>query len=156
MKLILALFFLLFLPVSCTTIPGDDPVDPPIDEPIDEPKEDLKELLSLINNQRERVGLSPLSQTTKLTCAAKKHSEDMGTYKFCSHTGRYGSSPWDRARECGTEAHGEIIACGQSTPTQAVIAWMNSPAHRKLMLHPDFKSVGLGMHKNYWTAIFSR
>ena len=115
----------------------------------------LKDLLAEINKEREAAKVGKLYQSSRLMCAAKKHSEDMGTKKFCSHTGSDKSTPWSRAEKCGTKASGEIVACDQRTARATVEAWLRSPGHKKIMLGKDYKSVGIAMKNNYWTAIFS-
>ena len=114
----------------------------------------IRALLNEINKMRKQAGAKSLSINVKLSCAAKKHSDDMGNKQFCSHTGSNGLSPWKRAETCNTRAYGEIIACGQRKPVSAVKAWMDSAGHKKIMLKPQFRTIGLGMYKHYWTAIF--
>lgn len=124
---------------------GSEPENPGVAESV----------LRNINSYRARAGAAPVVLDTRLTCAADKHSKDIGESRTCSHYGRDGSSPWDRAARCGTSANGEIVACGHTTPEAAVLGWYNSTGHRNIMLNKSFKKVGIGMFNNYWTAIFS-
>ncbi len=39
---------------------------------------------------------------------------------------------------------GENIAYGQEEPWIVMDGWMNSPGHRANILHPDYKSIGVG------------
>jgi len=126
----------------------------PNEGPMEDPGIAIKDLLEEINKEREAAKVGELYISTRLKCAADRHSNDMGKNKNCSHTGTDKTSPWDRAEKCGTKAYGEIIACGQSTPRKAVDGWLKSAPHKKIMLNGRFKSVGLGMENNYWTAIF--
>jgi uncharacterized protein YkwD len=58
---------------------------------------------------------------------------------------------------------GETIARGHS-PARVVRAWMNSPGHRRLLLEPGFRLVGVGARRGrvpgdravYVTADFAR
>lgn len=115
-------------------------------------------LLDTINKERKARGLSALVEKSGLTCAATRHSKDIGTRRVCTHTGRDGTNPGARIKACGyqTMGWGEIVACGQKTPEAAVKAWLNSPGHRAIMLSRDYKYFGGSMFNNYWTVAFSR
>src|SRR5688572_11842686 len=65
-----------------------------------------KQFLSLINQYRASKGLGALTASKALNVASYKHSLDMGTRKYFSHStklplpaGQSGPSPWDRMRE---------------------------------------------------------
>lgn len=141
------LIFLCLL-FGCTTLPQQQPHQIII-------VDDTPHILELMNNERKKVGAAPLSIDAKLTCAASRHSKDIGTRKICTHTGVDRSTPWQRANLCGTKANGEIVACGQKSAKEAVIAWMKSNPHKNIMLTKNYTKVGIAMHNNYWTAIFS-
>ena len=53
-------------------------------------------------------------------------------------------------------AVGENIAVGQFTPTEVVKDWMDSPGHRKNILHKDFAEIGIGLFGDYWVQNFGR
>lgn len=116
--------------------------------------ETVQELADAINAARKSRGLSEVKVELALNCAAKRHADDIGVKKICGHYGSDGSSPWDRAKECGTSADGEIVACGQGSPKAAVDAWTLSPGHAAIMYAPNQTVVGVGMLNNYWVAIF--
>lgn len=116
------------------------------------------ELLDTINRERTARKLPALVENPGLTCAATRHSKDIGTRRACTHTGRDGSNPGVRIKACGlkTMGWGEIVACGQKTPRAAVDGWLKSPPHRAIMLSKDYKYFGANMFNNYWTVAFSR
>lgn len=116
--------------------------------------ETLHGLADAINAVRKSRGLGEVTVELALNCAAKRHADDVGAKKICGHTGSDGSSPWDRARDCGTSADGEIVACGQGTSKAAVDAWTLSPGHAAIMYAPNQTVIGVGMLNNYWVAIF--
>lgn len=116
--------------------------------------ETLQGLADAINAARKSRGLSEVKVELALNCAAKRHADDIGVKKICGHYGTDGSSPWDRAKGCGTSADGEIVACGQGSPKAAVDAWTISPGHAAIMYAPNQTVVGVGMLNNYWVAIF--
>lgn len=115
------------------------------------------ELLATINAERTSRGLSPVALRDDLLCAAQDHSADIGGREVCSHEGASGAGPGERVDACdGSGWSGEIVACGQTTPRQAVDGWLNSPGHRGIMLDADQKTIGVAMSNNYWTAVFDK
>jgi uncharacterized protein YkwD len=122
------------------------------------------EILSLINEERAKEGISPLTRNDKLDIAAQRHSNDMACNNFMSHTGSDGSSPWDRMNQAGYDwiRAAENIAAGQSTPESVVAAWMNSTqGHRETILDPNLEDIGIAYayksstsYGHYWTTDF--
>ncbi|MDP6575992.1 MAG: CAP domain-containing protein [Candidatus Peribacteraceae bacterium] len=53
-------------------------------------------------------------------------------------------------------AVGENIAVGQLTPKEVMKDWMNSPGHRKNILHSEFAEIGIGLFGDYWVQNFGR
>ncbi|MDT9699095.1 CAP domain-containing protein [Streptomyces sp. P17] len=119
------------------------------------------EVVELTNRERARAGLSPLAVDPVLTTAAQAHSADMVARAFYAHTSPEGSRPWDRAAAAGSRRRsiGENIACGQRSPAEVVLGWMNSPGHRANILKRDFTHIGIGFAGGgeagtYWTQLF--
>lgn len=146
------------VPFPIPGCPKSDPAPSPGDsgDNSDSANGDLKGLLEEVNAARAKRGLSAIAIDTKLSCAAQKHSLDIGEKRICGHTGSDGSSPWSRSSSCGTSANGEIVACGQGDAKSAVQAWTFSPGHAAIMYDPSQKYMGGGLHKNYWTVIFRK
>ena len=125
-------------------------------------------VLKLINAERVKRGLNKLKLNTKLRTAARRHSKDMATKDFFSHTGSNGSSMTDRITKAGYKwaAAGETLYAGggeYKTPQQCVNAWLNSPGHANIMLSATYTQVGIGYYydKNspyggYYTADFGK
>jgi uncharacterized protein YkwD len=118
------------------------------------------EVIALINQQRQQMGLSALQINDSLVAAARRHSTDMAGNDFVGHTGSDGSSPWDRIRDADYNLRygGENVAAGYSTPQDVFNAWMNSRGHRDNMLNPNFCDIGAGYsydpastYTHYWT-----
>lgn len=156
-------------PLPCPTIPPGMPIPPipgnplppePKPEPHPEPPQDepaiVRALLDEVNKARQSRGLSLVAFDPALDCAAQKHADDIGPRRVCSHTGSDGSSPWQRASNCGTVANGEIVACGQGTPKAAVDAWTLSPGHAAIMYDAAQKAMGGGWNGNYWVVIWRK
>lgn len=125
------------------------------------------ELLGLINQQRVSQGLGELAWQNQLASAAREHSLDMACNGFFSHTGSDGSSPFDRIQRQGYSFSyaGETIyggSGGYNSPQAALDAWMNSPAHRDILLSPTYSQAGIGyeydagsLYGGYFTAVFT-
>ncbi|WP_031167286.1 CAP domain-containing protein [Streptomyces durhamensis] len=117
------------------------------------------EVLKLVNQERAKVGCSPLAANSSLTRLAESFSDDMAARDFFDHTDPNGKTPWDRAAAAGvTDLGGENIARGQADAAAVVQAWMNSPGHRANILNCDFKTLGVGVHFGpggpWWTQDF--
>lgn len=111
-----------------------------------------RQVIAAINAVRAERGLKPLRFATPLFRAARKHSRDMGENDYFSHsTATSGESFDQRVLRFQDRRQvrwlGETIGwgCGElSTPEEMVQMWMDSPPHRKTLLDPRFKIVGVG------------
>jgi Cysteine-rich secretory protein family len=105
------------------------------------------QVLTLVNKERQAVGLAPLTRAPELDQAAQQYAQYMGTARFFDHTGPDGSTPPTRIAAAGYKGYtwGENIAAGQPTPDAVMKAWMNSSGHRANILHSAFKEIGIGV-----------
>ena len=104
------------------------------------------EAARLMNAERARHGLSPLSFEDGLARAASRQACDMAANGVRAHTGSDGSTFARRYRAEGCRgAGGENIAWGQSSPASAIEWWMNSPGHRANILHRRARSYGIAV-----------
>ncbi|CCJ34529.1 Transporter [Caloramator australicus RC3] len=122
-----------------------------------------REVIRLVNVERAKVGLKPLSENVKLSKVARIKSQDMINKKYFSHYSPTYGSPFDMMKKFGIRfrAAGENIAMGQKTPKEVMNAWMNSAGHRRNILNPNFTQIGVGVAKDskgrlYWTQMFIR
>ncbi|WP_099904106.1 CAP domain-containing protein [Streptomyces sp. TLI_171] len=101
----------------------------------------------MVNDIRTRHELSRLRDDPVLATAARAHSADMARRHFFDHVDPDGTTPFDRMRAYGDSAPGgENIAVGQRSSSEVVLAWMNSPGHRRNILDPRFTRIGVGTH----------
>ncbi|MFJ7336040.1 CAP domain-containing protein [Streptomyces sp. NPDC101110] len=117
------------------------------------------QVLSLVNEERAKVGCSPVAANSALTELAQNYSEEMAARGFFDHTDPDGRTPWDRAEKAGiANLGGENIARGQADAAAVMDAWMNSPGHRANILNCDFKTLGVGVELGsggpWWTQNF--
>lgn len=99
-------------------------------------------ILDLMNQEREKAELAPLTYNTDIyECGVIRANEAMEVW---SHTRPDGTKYWTIYEECGktiTNCCGENLAKTFKDPHQIVEMLMNSEAHRKNILYKDFKSV---------------
>ena len=137
----------------------------PEEKPVTTPSTDFsayqQQVLDLVNTERTKRGLSPLTLDSNLSSVATKKSQDMASKHYFSHTSPTYGSPFDMMEQFGISyrSAGENIAKGQKTPQEVVTAWMNSEGHRKNILSSNFTKLGVGIAKDsngtiYWTQMF--
>ena len=118
------------------------------------------QVLTLCNKERARHGIKPLVMNEALSRVAQAKSEDMRNANYFSHQSPTYGSPFDMLKKFGIpyRTAGENIAKGQRTPDTVVDAWLRSEGHRKNILNPNFKEMGVGYAVGngsaYWTQIF--
>ncbi|MDD3571146.1 MAG: CAP domain-containing protein [Lachnospiraceae bacterium] len=114
-----------------------------------------QEVVNLVNAERAKEGLSPLSIDSKVTAAAQVRATEIKT--SFSHTRPDGRSCFTALAEAGASysGAGENIAIGQKTPSEVVTAWMNSPGHRANIMKPNFKYIGVGVNGTAWAQLFT-
>jgi uncharacterized protein YkwD len=117
----------------------------------------LNAMLDAVNTERQKQRLPNLCYNSKLNKAAQLHSKDMARRKRMSHTGGDGSSPGDRITEQGYQwrTYAENVAAGQTSVSQVMRAWMNSPGHRRNILKSGISHFGTAVVNGYWTQKFA-
>lgn len=118
-----------------------------------------QKVVDLVNQERQKQGLKPLTLNKKLSDVARAKSKDMMDKGYFDHNSPTYGSPFDMMKQFGIEytTAGENIAKGQQSPEDVMNAWMNSDGHRKNILNPDFTEIGVGYVKGdttYWTQQF--
>ncbi|MGM9557882.1 MAG: CAP domain-containing protein, partial [Oscillospiraceae bacterium] len=117
-----------------------------------------RQVVELVNVQRARNGLQPLSLDAELCRFARVKSQDMHDNRYFDHTSPTYGSPFDMMRQFGITyaSAGENIAMGYSTPEAVVNAWMNSSGHRANILSTKYTTLGVGFVSDggYWTQWF--
>jgi uncharacterized YkwD family protein/spore coat assembly protein SafA len=117
-----------------------------------------EEVARLVNEQRAKNGLSPLTLNWELSRVARYKSEDMARNRYFSHTSPTYGTPFEMIRSFGLSyrSAGENIAYGQRTPAAVMDAWMNSSGHRANILNASYTQIGVGYYANgnYWTQMF--
>jgi uncharacterized protein YkwD len=113
-----------------------------------------KATVCLVNRERTRKGMRALRVNRRLSRAAIAHTRDMINRHYFEHVSLTGKDVVDRLRTTGYIGNvtswlvGENLAWGsgsRSSPRQIVVAWLNSPGHRRNMLNRRFREIGIGV-----------
>lgn len=104
------------------------------------------EMLRHVNAFRSIHGLSPLSIDLRLNSAAQSHAEDMADRDYIAHVSPDGDTVGQRATRAGYNWRRmlENLAAGHLTPAEAVESWKGSPGHRRALLDPEIRELGVG------------
>ena len=104
------------------------------------------EMLARVNEVRRREGLPPYAPSPLLDRISQKHAEDMLARSYIGHRNPEGLGPSERARAEGYVAGiGENIVEGRFSAQEALEAWLGSPGHRRNVLDPGCREMGLGL-----------
>lgn len=119
------------------------------------------DVLSLVNAERQKQGLSSLTLSDKLTAVANEKARDMAENNYFSHTSPTYGSPFQMLQQYGIRYRtaGENIAAGQKSPEEVMNSWMNSSGHRANILNPSYTEIGIGYYAGgkygtYWAQEF--
>ncbi len=117
------------------------------------------QVLDLVNAERAKYSLSPLTLNSQVSNVAQIKAEDMKNNSYFSHTSPTYGSPFDMLKRFGVSysTAGENIAKGQKSPQAVVNAWMNSEGHRANILNKNFTQLGVGYvggSTTYWVQMF--
>lgn len=110
-----------------------------------------REVFELLNTERSKNGLKALEWSDEVAAVARLHSQNMANAKFFSHRGSDGSMVDDRADRLGLGAWktiGENIAYMRGFDDPAAVAvekWLESTAHRKNLLGPNWQESAVGV-----------
>lgn len=137
-----------------TPTPQPTPTPEPKPEPTPQPEPtptpgltaDEQRMVDLINQERAKAGLAPLTVDLRLVDLARKKSQDMITNNYFSHTSPTYGDPFKMMTAAGISYRtaGENLA-GARTVDQAHSALMNSAGHRQNILSPSYNKVGVGI-----------
>ncbi|RRJ64489.1 hypothetical protein EHV15_17345 [Paenibacillus oralis] len=114
------------------------------------------QVIKLVNQERAKQGLKPLTGDSALNNMALAKAKDMSQNNYFSHTSPTYGSPFDMMKKFGIKYSyaGENIAMGQKTPQEVVKAWMNSEGHRANILNANYNLIGVGYYNGYWAQEF--
>jgi uncharacterized protein YkwD len=101
----------------------------------------------LLERYRAINGMHPLIETHQLDKCAQKRAAIVYTTEF-SHDG------W-QDDYCGAGIRGENLARNYDSNTEALRAWIESPAHNENLLQDKYRTFGVGKFKNIRVLLFN-
>lgn len=108
-----------------------------------------KEIVTLVNKERKKRGISSLKVDTSLKEYTHFRSNDMAMVNYFGHSSpKYGR--WANFLYTGEYKFsfaGENLAAGYMTAKDFVQGWMDSPGHKANMLNPRFEKISVTVVK---------
>ncbi len=118
-----------------------------------------KQVLALVNVERKKAGLNPLTASPGLKEAARVRAVEL--IQLFDHE-RPDGSLYSTAVSIPYLAVGENAALGQSSPQEVMRGWMESKGHRENLLHPEWTHLGVGCRHDsgqpgsyFWIQLFA-
>lgn len=110
---------------------------------------DQKKLIELTNIERQKMGLSPVSENSALDKAAELKAQNMFQENYWAHFAPSGKTPWDFILGAGYKftVAGENLAKNFSSSDDVVKAWMASQTHRDNLLNPKYQDIGIAVEE---------
>jgi uncharacterized protein YkwD len=104
------------------------------------------EMLKMVNNERKRVGVKELILRPDLIPIARNHAKDMCERHYFGHVSPDGEDVGKRLEKSNITYRiaGENLAVAPTLKT-AHTGLMNSEGHRRNILDPDFRRMGIGV-----------
>lgn len=142
-----------------SAIPTSKPAPKPTSAPAPVFQGMRGETLSLINNERQSKGLSPLQSNSQLENSASKKAQDLLAKNYWSHTSPDGLEFWNFFESSGYNylAAGENLAKGYFDAQSLTSGWMQSEGHRNNILNPSYREIGIsivdGLFEGYQTKL---
>ena len=107
-------------------------------------EDDIQQIVDLVNAERTKIGLAPLTLDIQLSNAAQIRAQEQ--YTLFSHSRPNGSSYRTVLDENGISymGCGENVAYGFRNPQAVMQGWMNSEGHKANILQEKFTHIGIG------------
>lgn len=104
-------------------------------------------VIAATNQVRITAGLRPLLVSPLLQSASEEKALDMAAKKYFAHNSPQGIKPWYwiEKNRYNFALAGENLAINYTDPRELLAAWLSSPEHKKNLLNPDYKDIGVGV-----------
>jgi len=108
-------------------------------------------VLERLNQIRVLHGLTPLRMNAELNASAVEHSREMGADGYFEHASANGTVFWRRIAQWYGSSGYDYWSVGENLlwsspnvdPAEALRLWMNSPPHRRNILDPHWREIGI-------------
>jgi uncharacterized protein YkwD len=105
-----------------------------------------QEIVALVNRDRARAGLPPVTADPRLAAIARAHCHDMIDHDFVGHLSPRTGTSMDRVRRAGLQPDIVFENVGRAySPDQAESGFLGSPGHRGNLLDPRARRIGVGV-----------
>lgn len=107
----------------------------------------VEEVIRLTNIEREKEGLPPVSQDSRLNAAAQAKAQNMFEENYWAHYSPSGKDPWGFINGAGYEFSyaGENLAKSFYESDEVVKAWMASKTHKENILNKHYSNIGIAV-----------
>ena len=105
------------------------------------------QVIELTNQERAKLGLSPLTHNSALSNAAAGKANHMLSAQYWAHIAPDGTSPWYFIKNAGYSysVAGENLARDFGDTSSVMVAWMNSPTHRDNIVNSKYAEIGVAV-----------
>ena len=105
------------------------------------------QVIDLTNQERAKIGLSPLTHNSALSNAAAGKANHMFSSQYWAHIAPDGTSPWYFIKNAGYSysVAGENLARDFGDTSSVMVAWMNSPTHRDNIVNSKYSEIGVAV-----------
>lgn len=117
-------------------------------------------LLTLVNTERQKHNLQPLSIHSKLNHLAEKKARDMLIHKYVAHKSPTYGNPTDMLEtfHFPNKRVFENIGAGPKSAEEMFETWINTQVNRNNILAEQASLIGIGcavggLHQYYWTLL---
>ncbi|MCR8995860.1 serine protease [Brevibacillus sp. 7WMA2] len=116
----------------------------------------VNEVVDIVNKERAKAGLKPLSMDTELAKMATDKAKDMADNNYFDHDSPTFGSPFNMMDQykISYQTAGENIAEGQRSAEEVMKDWMGSDGHRENIMNSSFTKIGVGYYNGYWVQEF--
>tara|TARA_R110001583_G_scaffold84281_5_gene221872 strand:+ start:29311 stop:29805 length:495 start_codon:yes stop_codon:yes gene_type:complete len=116
------------------------------------------EILDLVNNHRESLGLKTLEDLNIISSVALSHTSYMAEIDKVNHD-YFSERQENLSLKANAKSVGENVAYGYNSSIGVVEAWLKSDAHRAIIENKNYTHFGISTEKNsdgrnYFTQIF--
>jgi uncharacterized protein YkwD len=110
-----------------------------------------QDIIRMTNRERAQRGLRALTVDQRCVSAITGHVNDMAKGDFLGHSGSDGRGPNERYRKYNPSSRGagENVAYNSyGTGESFMRQWLNSSDHRRNILNPTYKGIGVAVRAN--------
>jgi uncharacterized protein YkwD len=106
-----------------------------------------KKVIELVNIERQKMNLVPLSESEALFRVAERKAADMLAKDYFAHTSPEGKTPWSfyEKEKYDYRYAGENLAINFVSAEKQMDAWMKSETHKKNILSDKFSEIGVAV-----------